>query len=182
VTIDEAELIEGGNLWGETAMDADNSAVNDTGDGEQVKHLHAHAPAVRITELLLALVVESIDLSDLATLVVASEENDLVRILGLHEHQKCEGLETVITAVNVVAHEDVGTIRDLAANAEELEKVVELAVDVAANGDGGCDGLHVRLFKEAFLDQLTKSIEVLLREVFALSHSHDPSFDLGHRK
>ncbi len=58
------------------------SAIDHTQDGEEVEHLHAHAPTVGISELLLTLVIETVDLSDLTTLVVAAEENDLVGISG----------------------------------------------------------------------------------------------------
>lgn len=40
-------------------------------------------------------------------------------------------------------HEEVVCFWDIAANAEELHEIVELAMNVAADGDGGVDDLDV---------------------------------------
>lgn len=41
---------------------------------------------------------------------------------------------------------------NFSSDAEKLEEVVELAVNVTANGHGRSDGLHVALFQKALLD------------------------------
>ncbi len=46
-------------------------------------------------------------------------------------------LDAEITAVDVVAQEEVPRLGRVAANLEQLHQVVVLAVDVAAHGDGG---------------------------------------------
>ena len=43
----------------------------------------------------------------------------------------------------IVAHEEIIGIGSIAADPKELEEVVELAVDVAAHGDGTLHRLHV---------------------------------------
>lgn len=48
-------------------------------------------------------------------------------------------------------HEDVVGLGDLATNPEELEEIIELAVDVAADGNWGGDRLHVGLLQEKLL-------------------------------
>lgn len=48
---------------------------------------------------------------------------------------------------------------------EQLEQVVELAVDVAAHGHGGPHGLDVGLFHEALLDDLAQTLHVGLGQV-----------------
>lgn len=47
-----------------------------------------------------------------------------------------------------IPHEQVVRVRRLAANAEELHKVVKLSVHVAANGDGAANILNVGLLHE----------------------------------
>jgi len=49
-------------------------------------------------------------------------------------------------------HENVVGVGALAALVEELEEVVELAVDVATDSDRGRDRLHIGLLNEDFLD------------------------------
>jgi hypothetical protein len=62
----------------------------------------------------------------------------------------------VIAAVDVVSHEDVGGVWNLATLVEELKQVVELAVDVAANSSGRAYGLHVAFLNEDLFDFLAQ--------------------------
>ena len=57
----------------------------------------------------------------------------------------------MVTPIDVVAHEEVVGVRALAPDLEELVEVVELAVDVPADGHRGRDEAHVRLGHEHFL-------------------------------
>jgi hypothetical protein len=43
-------------------------------------------------------------------------------------------------------------VRHLAPRREQLEQIVELAVDIAADGDGAVDGLDVGLLDKDLLD------------------------------
>lgn len=90
---------------------------------EIVKDLRAVLPGVRVAVLLLALVVEAVDLKhnithrqassgagmrladlrDLAQFVVAAKERDFVWIPSLQSQQQCEGLQRVVAAVHKVA-------------------------------------------------------------------------------
>jgi hypothetical protein len=49
---------------------------------------------------------------------------------------------------DVVAHKVVVGVRRVAADVEELDGVVELAVDVATHSDGATHGLYVPLLHE----------------------------------
>ena len=55
------------------------------------------------------------------------------RVLCLEEQKQREDLEAVVPSVHEVAEKDVAGIRHLAARLKELEQIVELAMDVAAN-------------------------------------------------
>lgn len=56
----------------------------------------------------------------------------------------------IVAAVDVVAHKQVVRLRGGAPDPEQLHQVVELAVDVAADGHGALDGLHIRLIDQQF--------------------------------
>ena len=78
-------------------------------------------------------------LSDLPGLVVSSEQSHPVWPPSFEHHQPGEGLEAVVAAVHEVAHEDVVGVGRRPALPEQLLQVVELAVDIAADGDGAAD-------------------------------------------
>ena len=61
----------------------------------------------------------------------------------LQGKQEEEGFHAVETAVDKVAHEQVVGLRAVPANLEQLDKVIELAVDVAACANIHLSGIHV---------------------------------------
>lgn len=79
-TSNDTDLINGTNLGAQTTMNAENLSINDSGEDKEIENLAARLPNRCVTILLLTLLVETIDLSDLAGLMVASDEGDLVRI------------------------------------------------------------------------------------------------------
>ena len=62
---------------------------------------------------------------------------------GFEQEQSGQRFEAVVASIHKVTHEDVVGVWDLAAPSEQLLQVVELAVDVAADGDGRVDWLDV---------------------------------------
>ena len=72
-------------------------------------------------------------------------------------------------------HKDVGCFRWLAADAEKLEEVPKLAVDITAYCDGAGHGLNVALLHEDASDHLAQCLDVGLWEVLALSKLFDPT-------
>ena len=61
-------------------MDAEHFAVNDSTENQKVKDLATSFPDRGIAILLLAFFVESVDLCNLARLVVAPDEGHAIRI------------------------------------------------------------------------------------------------------
>jgi hypothetical protein len=79
-TSNDADLINGTNLRAQTTMNTKNFTINDGSEDKEIENLAARLPNRRVTILLLTLLIKTIDLSDLARLVVASDEGDLVRV------------------------------------------------------------------------------------------------------
>ena len=92
----------------------------------------------------------NLHLGNLATLVVAAQDGDPVRVAHFERDEQRDRLDRVVAAVDVVTHEQVVRVGRLATDLEELEQVVELAVDVTADGHRGAHLLHVRLVDEDF--------------------------------
>jgi hypothetical protein len=80
--------------------------VNDGGGGETVKAVSECLPQLD-TETSLALVVETIDAIDRCTLVVAAENEKVLRVLNLVGEQQAYRFEGLLSSVNVVSKEDV---------------------------------------------------------------------------
>ncbi len=61
-------------------MDAENGAVDDGCEDEEVKNLTAGLPDRGIAVFVLALFVEAVDLCNLPRLMVTPDENDPIRV------------------------------------------------------------------------------------------------------
>src|SRR3569833_441072 len=68
----DPDLVDGPNLGRQPAVDAEDGAVDDGGQDEEVKHLAAGLPHRGVAVLRLALLVEAVHLGDLAGLVITS--------------------------------------------------------------------------------------------------------------
>jgi hypothetical protein len=75
-------LIEGAELWGETSVHAENFLIDDGSDGEAVETVSEGFPELNVVSPL-ALVVETIDTINRSTLVVPSEEEEVLWVLNL---------------------------------------------------------------------------------------------------
>ncbi len=129
-------------------MHAKHTSIHHSPERQVVKHLAAVAPHIDAAVLAHALVVEAVHLRDLARLVVAAYQRDAVRIAHLERKQQQERLHRVEAAVDEIAQEEVIGLGTHAAVLEELHEVEELAVDVAADGDGRIHMLHITLFDQ----------------------------------
>ena len=86
--------------------------------------------------------------------MVAAEDGDALRIADLECDEERDGFDGEVAAIHVVAHEEVVGVRVRSADLEELHQVVELAVDVATDGDGAFHGLHIRFVLQYFASLL----------------------------
>lgn len=127
-------------------MDAEDAVVDDGGEGEVVEDVGAVPPDVERAVLPQALIIEPVDLRDLPALVVPSDQRHQVRIAHLVGEEEEEGLDAVEATVYEIAKEEVADARYVSPVLEELEQIVELAMDISADGDWGVHTLYVALF------------------------------------
>jgi len=81
-TSDNTNLIDCANLRAQATVNTEDLAIHDGSEDEKVENLAARLPDRSIAILLLTLLVETIDLSDLARLMVTTDKGDLLRIPG----------------------------------------------------------------------------------------------------
>lgn len=80
--------------------------------------------------MALTLIVEAIDAVDAGTLVVPTEQEEVLRVLDLIGQQQADGLQRLLAPVHVVPQEQVVALWREAAVLEQPQKVIVLAVDV----------------------------------------------------
>ena len=113
-----------------------NLILDEGGEREKVKEGRKLCPDISRAVLSQALIVEAVDLGDLTALVVAAQNGYSVWEADLERDKVGDRLNAVVASVHVVAHEEVVVIGQLATNVEKLFQIIELTVDVAANGHG----------------------------------------------
>ena len=183
LAVKHADLVDGFHVGAEAAVDAENAALAAHHRTQQdvVKHLAAVAPHIDAAVLAETLVVETVDGGDLAQLVVAADERDLVRIADLERQQQEQAFQRVEAAVDKVAEENVLGLRTLATRLEKRDEVVQLAVDVAADGHGRVELLDVGLFDEDFDGFAADLLDMRLGDVAARLDVLDGSGVSGRR-
>ena len=82
--------------------------------------------------------------------MVTSQNSDSVLEADLKGHQEGYSLNRVVATIDVVTHEEIVGVGGLPSNLEQLTQVVELSVDVTADGYWGAHLLHVRLVYQNF--------------------------------
>ena len=148
--VEGADIIQRVDGRGEAAVQAEDLVVDEGRQGQVVEEVGEEFPDVGVAVFAQALVVEAVDLRDLAGFVVAAQDGDAVRVADFERDEQGDGLDGEVAAVYVVAHEEVVGVWVWPADFEEFHQVVELAVDVAADGHGAFDGLDVGLVLEYF--------------------------------
>ena len=93
---------------------------------------------------------EHLHLSNLSGLVVTSEDSDSLLKADLEGDEQSDGLDGVVSTIDVVTHEEVVSLRGMSTNLEKLAQVMELTVDISTDGDWSAHFLHVRLINQNF--------------------------------
>lgn len=116
-------------------MHAEDLVVDNGSNSQVVKHLSKRPPDIERPILSDAFIIEAIDLGDEAGLVVAPQQSYPVSVPHLQCQQHQEGLDAVSPSVHIVPEEDIVSVGWVAPNFKKLQKVVQLSVDISANGD-----------------------------------------------
>lgn len=131
-THDAADLLHRVQVWAQTTVHGEDLLVDDGGNGQAVETVRKRLPQLDVVPAL-ALVVEAINAVDGGALVVATQDEEVFGVLDLVGQQQADGLERLLSTVDVVTEEEVVGLRGEAAILEQPQQVVVLTVDVATD-------------------------------------------------
>ena len=113
-------------------MHSEDLLVNDCCNGQAVEAVSEGLPELDVVPSL-ALIVEPIDPVDGSTFVVATQDEEVFGVLDLVGKKKADGLQRLLSAVDVVSKKEVVRLRREAAIFEQAKEIVVLAVNVSAD-------------------------------------------------
>ena len=117
------DLFHALQIRAQTAVHGEDLLVDDSGDRKAVETVRKCLPQLNVIAAL-ALVVESIDLGDLARFVVPAKDGHSVSVAQLEGNQQGHGFDGIVSSVYVVSHEQVVGIWRIATDAKEFCEVV----------------------------------------------------------
>jgi hypothetical protein len=129
---DTANLLHGVQIRAQTAVHGEDLLVDDSGDGQAVETVGEGLPQLDVVTTL-ALVVKTVDAVNRGALVVAAQDEEVLGILDLVGQEEADGLERLLSAINVVAKEEVVRLGREPAILEQPEQVIVLPVDITAD-------------------------------------------------
>lgn len=91
-------------------MQTEYFAFNNSSEREQVEKVSEVFPNIGVPVFPETLVVESVDLSDLSALVVASEDGHSVLESDFETHEQSDCLHRVVASVHIVSHEQIVSV------------------------------------------------------------------------
>jgi len=131
-THDTADLLHRVKIGTQTAVHGEDLLVDDSGDRQAVEAVGERLPQLDVVAPL-ALVVEAVDTVDGCALVVAAENEEVLRVLDLVREEQADCLQRLLATVHVVAEEQVVRLGWETAVLEEAQQVVVLSVNITAD-------------------------------------------------
>ena len=122
-------LVQVLQLRAETTVHAEDFLVNESSDRQTVENVTENAPESDGVSTL-ALVIEPVNAIDLSTLVIASQQEEVLGVLNLVAQQKAHCFNRLLSAVNVVTKEEVIGLGREASILEDPQQVIVLSMDV----------------------------------------------------
>lgn len=112
-SVELVDLIEGINWWRETTVEAEDVSFNNCGQRQVIKQACEVLPNIGISVFSKALIIESIDLSDLLAFVITSQDGNSVWVSYLEADKERNCLNWVISSVDVITHKKIVVVREL---------------------------------------------------------------------
>lgn len=115
-------------------MHGEDLFVNDGSDGETVEAIRESLPKLDVVSTL-ALIVETVNAVDGSTLVVSSEDEEVLGVFDLVRQKKANGFERLLASIYIVAEEEIVGLGGETAILEQTQQIVVLAMNIATDLD-----------------------------------------------
>lgn len=112
-------------------MHGEDLLVDDSSNGQAVEAVGEGLPQLDVVSSL-ALIVKAIDTVDGGTLVVTTQNEEVLGVLDLVREEQADSLERLLTTVDVVTEEKVVGLWETAVF-KQTEEIVVLTVDITAD-------------------------------------------------
>ena len=103
--VQSANVVEGVDAGRKAAVETEDLVLDEGSERKVVEEVSKVLPDIGISVLPKTLVVEAVYLRDLARLVVTAEDGDARRIADLEGYEEGDGLDRVVSSIDVVACE-----------------------------------------------------------------------------
>lgn len=113
-------------------MHGEDLLVDDSSNGQAVEAVGEGLPQLDVVSSL-ALIVKAIDTVDGGTLVVTTQNKEVLGVLDLVREEQADSLERLLTTVDVVTEEKVVGLWGKTAVFKQTEEIVVLTVDITAD-------------------------------------------------
>lgn len=129
---DSADLLHRVEVRAQASVHGEDLLVDDGGNGKAVEAVGERLPELDVITTL-ALVVETVDTVDGSALVVTPQDKEVLRVLDLVCQEQADGLERLLSSVDVVTKEEVVGLGRETTVLKKAQQVIILAVDIAAD-------------------------------------------------
>lgn len=161
-------MIQSVNGNREPSMKTKDAIVDQSSQREIIKSVREESPYVRVPVLSAAFIIKPINLGNLSSFMVPSENGNPPGVPDLQGKKQRNSLDRIIPSVDVIAHEEEAHKGRPPSNGEELHQIMELSVDVSANSHWGLHRLHIPLFDQNLPCFLAKDPDLSLGKGLAL--------------
>lgn len=123
------DLLERAELRAQTSVHAQDLLIDDGSDGQAIEAVGEGLPQLDVVAAL-ALVVEAVDSIDRGTLVISSQQEEVLGVLDLVGQEEAHGLKGLLSAVHIVSQEEVVGIGWEPAILEKSEEIIVLTMHI----------------------------------------------------
>jgi len=156
------DLVKVLQLRAQTSMHAENFLVNESSNGQTVEHVTEDTPKSNRVSAF-ALVIEAVYTVDLGTLVIATEQKEVLRVLNFVAEEKADGLDGLSSTVDVISKEEVVSFGWETAVFKNSQQVIILPMHITTNLDWGLELEQVWLADEDLARLGAQVLDILLR-------------------
>lgn len=146
----------------QTSVHAENFLVDESGDGQTVEHVTEDTPKSNRVSTF-ALVIEAVNTIDLGTLVIATEQKEVLWVLNFVAEEKADRLNGLSSTVNVISEEEVVSFGWETAVFKNSQQVIILPMNITANLDWGFKFEQVWLADKNLARLGAQVLNILLR-------------------